>query len=174
VPDNAKHLYASLQSARPGPVGGAIRRHRPGRPHYAETFCNGGRRFDADPRRAGCTAHAADHAARCERRNDAEELAVAWAADWIQQWPQGRQSWRRKPRRGGIARRGRRSVLQTTPSARPRSAFPATTTLRTICSSATSSRGAPARSPSSRREAGKIDAVDEHEHQRALPCPRPD
>ena len=47
VPDNAKNLYESLQTARPDLSGVQYGVIALGDRTYAETFCNGGRRFDA-------------------------------------------------------------------------------------------------------------------------------
>ena len=46
VPDNAKQLYESLQTARPDLSGVRYGVIALGDMTYAETFCNGGRRFD--------------------------------------------------------------------------------------------------------------------------------
>ena len=46
VPDNAKPLYASLQTVRPDLAGVRYGIIALGDMTYAETFCNGGRRFD--------------------------------------------------------------------------------------------------------------------------------
>src|SRR3989304_4682255 len=46
VPDNAKALYASLQSARPDLAGVEYGVIALGDRTYAETFCFGGKRFD--------------------------------------------------------------------------------------------------------------------------------
>ncbi|MBI3527762.1 MAG: flavodoxin domain-containing protein [Betaproteobacteria bacterium] len=46
VPDNAKQLYESLQTVRPDLAGVCYGVIALGDMTYAETFCNGGRRFD--------------------------------------------------------------------------------------------------------------------------------
>ena len=46
VPDNAKNLYASLQTARPDLSNVQYGVIALGDRTYAETFCNGGKRFD--------------------------------------------------------------------------------------------------------------------------------
>ena len=46
VPDNAKQLYESLQTARPDLANVSYGVIALGDMTYAETFCNGGRRFD--------------------------------------------------------------------------------------------------------------------------------
>lgn len=83
VPDNAKQLYESLRSARPdlGSVQyGVIAL---GDRTYAETFCNGGRRFDAILSELGARRIGEIMLHDASAGTMPEELAVAWAADWI-------------------------------------------------------------------------------------------
>jgi len=47
VPDNAKNLYESLQTAASRPLQRAIRRDRGSATGPTANFCNGGKRFDA-------------------------------------------------------------------------------------------------------------------------------
>jgi len=52
---------------------------------YAETFCNGGRRFDAILAELGARRIGEIMLHDASAGTMPEELAVAWAADWIQQ-----------------------------------------------------------------------------------------
>jgi MioC protein len=85
VPDNAKALYASLQTARPDLSAVEYGVIALGDRTYAETFCFGGKRFDEilielGARRLGDVF-----------RHDAsagtmpEELAAEWVLGWIEQ-----------------------------------------------------------------------------------------
>lgn len=85
VPDNAKHLYASLQDARPGLSGVQYGVIALGDHTYAETFCNGGRRFDAILSELGARRIGDIMLHDASAGTMPEELAVAWAADWISQ-----------------------------------------------------------------------------------------
>src|SRR6266481_3051199 len=71
VPDNAKALYASLQSARPELSRVRYGVFALGDRTYAETFCNGGRRFD------DVLLHDASAGTM------PEEVAVGWAPGWL-------------------------------------------------------------------------------------------
>ncbi len=85
VPDNAKALYESLQIARPDLSNVSYGVIALGDRTYAETFCNGGRRFDKilaelDAMRIGeIMLHDASAGTM------PEDIAVAWAAGWIAQ-----------------------------------------------------------------------------------------
>jgi MioC protein len=85
VPDNAKALYESLQTARPDLSNVSYGVIALGDRTYAETFCNGGRRFDKilaelDAMRIGeIMLHDASAGTM------PEDIAVAWAAGWIAQ-----------------------------------------------------------------------------------------
>jgi MioC protein len=83
VPDNAKHLYASLQSARPDLSGVQYGVIALGDRTYAETFCNGGRRFDAILAELGARRIGDVMLHDASAGTMPEELAVAWAAEWI-------------------------------------------------------------------------------------------
>src|SRR5512140_745644 len=90
VPDNAKPLYASLQSARPDLSNVEYGVIALGDRTYAETFCFGGKRFDellADlgARRLG---HVFRHDASAGTMP--EELAVEWALSWMESVRAGR------------------------------------------------------------------------------------
>ena len=84
VPDNAKHLYASLQSDRPDLSGVQYGVIALGDRTYAETFCNGGRRFDAILGALGARRIGDIMLHDASAGTMPEELAVAWAGDWIQ------------------------------------------------------------------------------------------
>jgi MioC protein len=83
VPDNAKALYESLQSARPD-LGrlhyGVIAL---GDRTYAETFCNGGRRFDAILAELGARRIGEPMLHDASAGTMPEEIATSWARDWI-------------------------------------------------------------------------------------------
>jgi MioC protein len=83
VPDNAKHLYASLQTERPDLSGVQYGVIALGDRTYAETFCNGGRRFDAILAELGARRVGDIMLHDASAGTMPEELAVAWAADWI-------------------------------------------------------------------------------------------
>jgi len=84
VPDNAKQLYESLQSARPDMTELHYGVIALGDRTYADTFCNGGKRFDAvltelGARRIGdVLCH--DASAGTMPEEVAEEWIVAWIA----------------------------------------------------------------------------------------------
>jgi sulfite reductase alpha subunit-like flavoprotein len=83
VPDNARALYESLRSERP-----ALARVRYGvialgDRTYAETFCNGGRRFDALLAELGATRIGEILRHDASAGTMPEEIAVGWARDWI-------------------------------------------------------------------------------------------
>jgi len=83
VPDNAKHLYESLRNARPDLSGVQYGVIALGDRTYAETFCNGGRRFDAILAELGARRIGEVMLHDASAGTMPEELAVAWAADWI-------------------------------------------------------------------------------------------
>ncbi len=83
VPDNAKNLYASLQDSRPDLSGVQYGVIALGDRTYAETFCNGGRRFDAILSELGARRIGDIMLHDASAGTMPEELAVAWAADWI-------------------------------------------------------------------------------------------
>src|SRR5215831_17137509 len=84
VPDNAKNLYASLQNERPDLSGVQYGVIALGDRTYAETFCNGGRRFDAILAELGARRIGDIMLHDASAGTMPEELAVAWAADWIE------------------------------------------------------------------------------------------
>ena len=83
VPDNAKNLYESLRSMRPDLSGVQYGVVALGDRTYAETFCNGGRRFDAILSELGARRIGDMMLHDASAGTMPEELAAAWAADWI-------------------------------------------------------------------------------------------
>ena len=83
VPDNAKNLYGSLQDARPNLSNVQYGVIALGDRTYAETFCNGGRRFDAILSELGARRIGEVMLHDASAGTMPEELAVAWASDWI-------------------------------------------------------------------------------------------
>ena len=84
VPDNAKRLYGSLQSERPDLSGVQYGVIALGDRTYAETFCNGGRRFDAILAELGARRIGEIMLHDASAGTMPEELAVVWAADWVE------------------------------------------------------------------------------------------
>jgi len=85
VPDNAKHLYESLQTARPDLSSVRYGVIALGDRTYAETFCNGGKRFDAILSELGARRIGEVMLHDASAGTMPEEVAVVWAADWISQ-----------------------------------------------------------------------------------------
>jgi len=85
VPDNAKQLYESLQSLRPDLSAVHYGVIALGDRTYAETFCNGGRRFDAilSELGAGRIGDILLHDASAGTLP--EEVAAQWILPWIEQ-----------------------------------------------------------------------------------------
>jgi MioC protein len=83
VPDNAKNLYESLKSARPDLAGVQYGVIALGDRTYAETFCNGGRRFDAILSELGARRIGEIMLHDASAGTMPEELAVTWASEWI-------------------------------------------------------------------------------------------
>jgi sulfite reductase alpha subunit-like flavoprotein len=83
VPDNAKNLYESLKSVRPDLSGVQYGVIALGDRTYAETFCNGGRRFDAILSELGARRIGEIMLHDASAGTMPEELAVAWATEWI-------------------------------------------------------------------------------------------
>src|SRR5215471_2797453 len=84
VPDNAKQLYESLQTARPDLSGISYGVIALGDRTYNETFCNGGRRFDAILSELGARRIGDILLHDASAGTMPEEVAVAWAAEWIE------------------------------------------------------------------------------------------
>jgi MioC protein len=85
VPDNAKNLYESLQSARPDLSSVQYGVIALGDRTYAETFCNGGKRFDAILSELGARRIGEIMFHDASAGTMPEEIAVTWAAGWISQ-----------------------------------------------------------------------------------------
>jgi MioC protein len=83
VPDNAKQLYASLHSVRPDLSTVQYGVIALGDRTYAETFCNGGRRFEAILSELGARRIGDIMLHDASAGTMPEELAVAWATEWI-------------------------------------------------------------------------------------------
>lgn len=84
VPDNAKGLYAALQRTRPDlsrVLYGVIAL---GDRTYAETFCNGGKRFDAILAELGASRIGEPMLHDASAGTLPEEVAARWAGHWIE------------------------------------------------------------------------------------------
>ena len=85
VPDNAKALFAALQSARPDLSRVRYGVIALGDRTYAETFCNGGKRFDSLLAELGARRIGEPMLHDASSGTLPEEAAAAWAASWIEQ-----------------------------------------------------------------------------------------
>jgi len=85
VPDNAKQLYESLHSARPDLSRVQYGVVALGDRTYAETFCNGGKRFDKILAELGARRIGEIMLHDASAGTMPEEVAAAWVADWISQ-----------------------------------------------------------------------------------------
>jgi sulfite reductase alpha subunit-like flavoprotein len=83
VPDNAKALYASLLGVRPDLARVSYGVIALGDRTYAETFCNGGRRFDAILAELGARRIGEPMLHDASAGTMPEEVATGWARDWI-------------------------------------------------------------------------------------------
>src|SRR6266516_4323372 len=83
VPDNAKNLYESLRTARPDLSDMQYGVIALGDRTYAETFCNGGKRFDAILSELGARRIGEVMLHDASAGTMPEEVAVAWVAGWI-------------------------------------------------------------------------------------------
>src|SRR3954463_8425222 len=83
VPDNARALYESLQNARPDLARGRYGVIALGDRTYAETFCNGGRRFDAILGELGAKRIGEPMLHDASAGTMPEELAGDWARAWM-------------------------------------------------------------------------------------------
>jgi sulfite reductase alpha subunit-like flavoprotein len=90
VPDNAKALYASLQNARPDLSAVEYGVIALGDRTYAETFCNGGKRFDELLTELGARRLGEVFRHDASAGTMPEELAADWAIDWIESVKAGR------------------------------------------------------------------------------------
>src|SRR5450759_4279147 len=91
VPDNAKALYASLQSARPDLSGVEYGVIALGDRTYAETFCFGGKRFDELLTELGARRLGEVFRHDASAGTMPEELAAEWAIGWIENVKAGRE-----------------------------------------------------------------------------------
>jgi MioC protein len=83
VPDNAKQLYESLQSERPDLSNVRYGVIALGDRTYADTFCNGGRRFDATLSELGAERIGEILLHDASAGTMPEEVAAEWAEAWI-------------------------------------------------------------------------------------------
>lgn len=83
VPDNAKNLYESLKTVRPDLSKVQYGVIALGDRTYAETFCNGGKRFDAILLELGARRIGEMMLHDASAGTMPEEIAVAWVAGWI-------------------------------------------------------------------------------------------
>jgi len=83
VPDNAKALYQSLQGARPDLSRARYGVFALGDRTYTETFCNGGRRFDAILSELGAKRIGDVLLHDASAGTMPEEVAVGWAPGWL-------------------------------------------------------------------------------------------
>ena len=83
VPDNAKQLYESLQSVRPDLSKVCYGVIALGDRTYAETFCNGGKRFDAILAELGARRIGEIMLHDASAGTMPEEIAVRWVSEWI-------------------------------------------------------------------------------------------
>ena len=85
VPDNAKALYESLQNARPDLSGVRYGVIALGDRTYAETFCNGGKRFDKILAELGAKRVGEIMLHDASAGTMPEEVALGWVQGWIEQ-----------------------------------------------------------------------------------------
>jgi MioC protein len=85
VPDNAKALYAALETARPDLSGVRYGVIALGDRTYAETFCNGGKRFDALLTELGARRIGDSLLHDASAGTLPEEVAAEWAPGWLGQ-----------------------------------------------------------------------------------------
>jgi MioC protein len=83
VPDNAKQLYESLQSARPDLSNVQYGVIALGDRTYAETFCNGGKRFDRILSELGARRIGEIMLHDASAGTMPEEVAAEWVQVWI-------------------------------------------------------------------------------------------
>ena len=84
VPDNAKALYESLQSGRPDLSNVRYGVIALGDRTYAETFCNGGKRFDAILSDLGAQRIGEVLLHDASAGTMPEEVATEWAGPWVE------------------------------------------------------------------------------------------
>ena len=83
MPDNAKRLYESLQASRSDLSGVHYGVIALGDRTYADTFCNGGRRFDAILSELGAKRIGEIMLHDASAGTMPEEVAVGWAPGWL-------------------------------------------------------------------------------------------
>jgi MioC protein len=83
VPDNAKQLYESLQAARPDLSSIRYGVIALGDRTYAETFCNGGRRFDRILTELGAKRIGEILLHDASAGTMPEEVAAEWIGGWV-------------------------------------------------------------------------------------------
>ncbi len=83
VPDNAKALYSALQAGRPDLSKVRYGVIALGDRTYAETFCNGGKRFDAVLSELGAVRIGEVMLHDASAGTLPEEVASEWAGSWI-------------------------------------------------------------------------------------------
>jgi MioC protein len=84
VPDNAKALYAALQAERPNLASIRYGVIALGDRTYAQTFCYGGKRFDALLSELGAKRIGEVLMHDASAGTMPEEVAAAWVQDWIE------------------------------------------------------------------------------------------
>jgi MioC protein len=84
VPDNAKALYEALQTGRPDLSSVRYGVIALGDLTYAETYCNGGKRFDALLAELGAQRIGEPLLHNASAGTLPEEVAVEWAGRWIE------------------------------------------------------------------------------------------
>lgn len=85
VPDNAKKLYESLQASRPDLSGVRYGVIALGDRTYAETLCNGGKRFDRVLSELGAQRIGDILFHDASAGTMPEEVAAQWIGPWIEQ-----------------------------------------------------------------------------------------
>jgi MioC protein len=85
VPDNARPVYEALQSTRPDLSDVRYGVIALGDKTYADTFCFGGKKFDALLRGLGATRIGDIMLHDASSGTLPEELAVPWTVSWIEQ-----------------------------------------------------------------------------------------
>jgi len=83
VPDNAKHLYESLMAGRPDLSGVRYGVIALGDRTYLDTFCNGGKRFDAILSELGAHRVGEVMLHDASAGTMPEEVAAEWIEGWI-------------------------------------------------------------------------------------------
>ena len=90
VPDNAQALFAALERDRPDLSGVEYGVIALGDRTYTATFCDGGKRFDALLQSLGASRIGEVLLHDASAGTIPEEVAVAWAEEWIEGVPEER------------------------------------------------------------------------------------